>query len=76
LKLYRDVLGYDTIEFDETGIFKDLNALNISSMNFRRILLSHSEKRIRGFSKLFGASQIELIQCLENTPNIIFKDRY
>lgn len=76
LKLYRDVLGYDTIEFDETGVFKDLNALNNGRMKFRRILLSHSEKRIGGFSKLFGASQIELIQCLENTPNIIFKDRY
>ncbi|WP_223267200.1 VOC family protein [Polaribacter sp. IC073] len=76
LKLYRDILGYDIVEFDKTGVFKDLSSLNNGEKKFRRIVLSHSEERVGGFSKLFGASQIELIQCLENTPNKIFEDRY
>ena len=76
LKLYRDILGYDIVEFDETEVFEDLSALNNGHKKFRRVLLSHSEKRVGGFSKLFGNSQIELIQCIENAPNKIFEDRY
>lgn len=76
LKLYRDILGYDIVEFDKTGVFNDLSSFNNGIKKFRRVLLSHSEKRVGGFSKLFGASQIELIQCLENTPSKIFEDRY
>ncbi|QOD62142.1 VOC family protein [Polaribacter haliotis] len=76
LKLYKDILGYDKIEFDKTGVFEDLKTLNNGDKKFRRILLSHSEKRVGGFAKLFGDSQIELIQSLENTPDKIFEDRY
>lgn len=76
LKLYSDILGYDKIEFDKTAIFKDLQGLNNGEKKFRRILLSHSKERVGGFSKLFGNSQIELIQCVENNPNLIFENRF
>lgn len=76
LKLYRDILGYDIVEYDKTGVFEDLKQLNNGDKKFRRILLSHSENRVGGFSKLFGKSEIELIQSLENVPNKIFEDRY
>jgi len=75
LKLYVDVLGYDKIEYDITGNFEDLNALPSGGDKFRRVLLSKSQKT-GGFSKLFGTSQIELVQTLSRTPNKIFADRY
>ena len=76
LKLYSDILGYDTVVYDKSGVFKDLTSLENGNTKVRRVLLSHSEERTGGFSKLFGASQIELIQCLENTPDKIFVDRF
>jgi catechol 2,3-dioxygenase-like lactoylglutathione lyase family enzyme len=76
LKLYSEVLGYDEIIYDKTSVFDDLKSLNNGDKKFRRILLSHSEKRTGGFSKLFGDSQIELIQAIENKPNKIFENRF
>lgn len=76
LKLYKDVLGYDKVIFDKTDNFDDLEDLKNGSKRFRRILLTHSKKRVGGFSKFFGTSEIELIQCLENEPTKIFKNRY
>jgi len=43
---------------------------------FRRVLLTHEDNRTGGFAKLFGRSEIELIQSLDRTPNKIFEDRY
>ena len=76
LILYADVLGYDKVVYDETGVFDDLADLPNGKGKFRRMLLGHHEKRTGGFSKLFGESQIELIQSLDATPKAIFKDRY
>ena len=76
IKLYSEVLGYDEIIYDKTSIFNDLKPLNNGDKRFRRILLGHSEKRTGGFSKLFGESQIELIQTIENKPNKIFQNRF
>ncbi len=76
LKLYKDVLGYDKVIFDKTDVFEDLKDLNNGDKKFRRILLTHSKERVGGFSKFFGTSEIELIQCLENEPTKIFKNRY
>ena len=76
LKLYRDILGYDQVIYDETARFKDFQGLLNGDGKFRRILLTHKAERVGGLSKLFGPSQIELLQCLENEPKKIFKDRY
>jgi catechol 2,3-dioxygenase-like lactoylglutathione lyase family enzyme len=74
--LYSDILGYDQVIFDKTGNFEDFNGLQNGNSKFRRILLTHKTERVGGFSKLFGASQIELIQSIENSPKKIFQDRY
>jgi len=76
LQLYSTVLGYDKVIYDEIAVFKDLKALNNGGKKFRRILLGHSENRTGGFAKLFGATQIELIQALDNKPNKIFENRF
>jgi catechol 2,3-dioxygenase-like lactoylglutathione lyase family enzyme len=76
IKFYKNVLGYDQIVFDETGEFNDLKGLTGGSDSFRRVLLRHTAERTGGFSKLFGPSQIELVQVLNRTPKKIFENRY
>jgi len=39
LKLYKDILGYDTIDYDVTDAFDDLNKLNGGAKQFRRVRL-------------------------------------
>ena len=75
-KLYSDVLGYDSVVYDETGVFADLAPLKGGERKFRRVLLTHSKERCGGMSPLLGRSQIELIQTLNDTPRKIFEDRY
>ena len=75
LKLYRDILGYDEVVYDESGHFADLTGLPGGDDKFRRILLKHSEPRVGAFSKLLGPTQIELIQTLSRTPRKIFENR-
>ncbi len=75
LKLYRDLLGYDTVVYDETGVFPDFVGLPGGDRKFRRVLLKHAEKRTGGFAPLFGPTQIELIQWVEGTGRKIYKDR-
>jgi catechol 2,3-dioxygenase-like lactoylglutathione lyase family enzyme len=74
--LYGDILGYDTVVYDKTDTFDDLQHLPNSRGEFRRVLLGHSEVRMGGFSRLFGESQIELIQSMDRRPKKIFQDRY
>lgn len=76
LELYKDILEYDTVEYDEEGIFKDFEGLNGKSQKVRRVLLSHSQPRKGSFSQLLGPSKIELVQTFEREPRKIFGDRY
>ncbi len=76
LKLYRDILGYDTIVYDQTDVFDDLRDLNGGKANFRRLKLKHSKPRKGGFSELLGPTEIELVQVLDRKPVQIFKDRF
>lgn len=76
LSLYRDVLGFDTIEFDEEGSFADWSSLNGGGGRFRRMLLSRSERPSGPFAPMFGPSSIELVQALDRNPEKIFKDRF
>ena len=76
-KLYSDVLGYDKVLFDETGVFDDLSDLPNGTGKFRRVLLTHSAKRVGGFAQLFQSSQLELIQAVDDySPKKIFGGRY
>ncbi len=76
MALYSDVLGYDKIIYDETGVFDDFKTLPGGQEKIRRVLLEHSEMRVGGLSLLFGKSHIELVQVLEREPVKIFADRY
>lgn len=73
---YRDILGYDQAVSDETGHFADLSHLPGGQEKFRRVLLKHSKPRIGAFSRLFGESEIELVQSLGRNPRKIYENRF
>lgn len=76
LKVYRDILGYDSIVYDQEGVFEDFAFMNGGTQKFRRVLLKHSEKRKGAFSDLFGNSTIELVVALERMPKKLFEGRF
>jgi catechol 2,3-dioxygenase-like lactoylglutathione lyase family enzyme len=76
LKLYKNVLGYHDVIFDEIGCFDDLKGLNDGNTQVRRVLLKHPEEKTGGFSKLFGDTEIELIERLDKTGVKIYQNRY
>ena len=76
LSVYQDVLGYDKMIYDETGVFEDWKFLRGGEQQYRRVLLSHSEPFKGAFSELLGKSTIELVVALERTPKKIYEGRY
>ena len=45
LTLYRDILGYDTVIYDEEGVCDDFEGLNGAGVSYRRCLVRHSQPR-------------------------------
>ncbi|MEF8810308.1 MAG: VOC family protein [Bacteroidales bacterium] len=76
LNVYRDILGYDQVIYDEEGTFDDLRSLPGGDHQFRRVLLTHSNPREGGFSPLLGNSRIELLQVKDRNPQKIYKNRF
>ncbi len=76
LPLYRDVLHYDRVVYDETGVFADYAGLPGAGRRVRRVLLAHSEPRKGPFSRLLGPSRLELVQALDFSGRRIFEDRF
>ena len=77
LMLYRDILEYDEVVYDETGTFEDFKYFNAGSGTFRRVLLRHSKKRTGPFAPLLGDSTIELVQALDRMDcRKIFENRF
>jgi catechol 2,3-dioxygenase-like lactoylglutathione lyase family enzyme len=75
LPLYQDILGYDEVVYQHTGITEALTPIPGGSHSMKRILLRHSRPRKGAFSDMFGASEIELIQVEDRTPQKIFNGR-
>lgn len=76
LKLYKDVLDYDQIVYDETGTFDCFQGLPSGGSQCRRVLLRHSKERLGPFSKMFGPTDIELVQVMDRTSRKIFENRF
>lgn len=74
--LYTDILGYDEVIYDESGEFADLAALPGGRGRFRRVLLTHRQPRQGAFSRIFGPTQLELVQALDRSPAKIFEGRF
>jgi catechol 2,3-dioxygenase-like lactoylglutathione lyase family enzyme len=75
-KLYSDVLGYDTVVYDETGSFDDLSGVGKDGEQYRRVLLKHSRPRQGAFSPLLGPTEIELVQKTSSEGRKIYDGRY
>jgi len=75
LPLYRDVLGYDRVVYDESGVFDDLRSVNGGEAAVRRVLLAHTQPRRGPFSELMGSSTIELVQKTRGKGAKIFAGR-
>lgn len=75
LKVYQDILDYDEIVYDETGVFKDFSSLPGGDQKVRRVLLKHSFTRSGGFAPLFGPTQIELVQLINKKGRKIYENR-
>ena len=75
LPIYRDMLQYDQIVYDETGVFDDLKGLPGGDKKFRRILLKHSDVKGGAFSPFFGQSVIELIEAIDYKGRDIYEGR-
>jgi catechol 2,3-dioxygenase-like lactoylglutathione lyase family enzyme len=77
LKLYRTILGYSTIEYNQASTFRDFSSLPSGNKAVRRMLLSHLEARKGPFARLLGPTEIELVQAVEYTsPRRIFENRF
>lgn len=77
LALYKDLLEYETVEYDVTGTFEDLKGFPQGEGKFRRVLLTHKRQITGAFAPLLGPTEIELIQSLDRTDcRKIFEDRY
>ena len=76
VKVYSDILGYDKIVYDTKSAFSDFASLNGGESAFRRVLLKNSKPRLGAFAKLFGDSEIELVQVEGRVPRKIFEGRF
>jgi catechol 2,3-dioxygenase-like lactoylglutathione lyase family enzyme len=76
MKFYKDVLGYDTVVYDQKNNFSDFKGIEGAESKFRRVLLTHSKDRVGGFSRLLGPSQIELVEAEGKTVRKIYENRF
>jgi catechol 2,3-dioxygenase-like lactoylglutathione lyase family enzyme len=76
IRFYADILGYDTVVYDQSGQFADWKGIDEGADPCRRVLLRPLDARKGPFSELLGATEIELVQSLERTPRKIFEGRF
>jgi catechol 2,3-dioxygenase-like lactoylglutathione lyase family enzyme len=73
--VYSEILGYDKVIYDTTGVFHDLSGLPGGDKKCRRVLLRRSEPFSGAFSKVLGQSEIELISTPEVPGKKIYEGR-
>ena len=65
LPLYRDLLGFGDVLYDQEGSFDDLRVLPGGDAHVRRVLLERRGAATGAFGKLLGRNRIELVQRLD-----------
>ncbi|QLG44000.1 VOC family protein [Costertonia aggregata] len=75
LSFYQKVLGYTVIVSDTTDTFTEFSKISGGHRPFRKVVLTHENRKFGGFGELYGPSQIELVQVLERSPNTIYENR-
>jgi catechol 2,3-dioxygenase-like lactoylglutathione lyase family enzyme len=73
--IYSEILGYDKVIYDKTGVFADLATIPAGDKECRRVLLGRTVPFHGAFSKVFGDSFIELISTIGGPGKRIFEGR-
>lgn len=76
IHFYQSILGYDRCIFKGEGHFADWQHLAGGQRPLKRIVLGRNGRQQGAFSKLLGATYIELIEATDRKANRIFNDRY
>jgi catechol 2,3-dioxygenase-like lactoylglutathione lyase family enzyme len=74
--VYSDILGYDEVVYDVTGVFPDLSSLPGGDTECRRVLLARSRSFAGPFSKVLGKSVIELISSTGKKGKKTYEGRF
>jgi catechol 2,3-dioxygenase-like lactoylglutathione lyase family enzyme len=75
MRVYQQILGYDTVVYDKEGVMEDWKGLPGGESRYRRVLLKHSKLYNGAFSPVLGPTSIELVQSLERVPKGIYEGR-
>lgn len=70
------MIGYDVVEYDQTGVFDDLKGINGAEGKYRRVMLKPTKPLQGPMSEIMGTSHLELIQALDYTPKKIYEGRW
>ncbi len=73
---YRTLLGYDKVSGETEVMDTEWKNIPGGEKKFKRVVLTHESARKGPFSKLLGASSIELIQALDYEPEKIYAKRF
>ena len=76
LDFYREVLDFDQVLSDTTGMASDLSGIPGSNYSVRRVILGQSEQGVGPFNPLLGKNQLELIQTIDKKGRKIFENRF
>lgn len=74
--VYSEILGYDKVIYDKTGIFGDLRNIPGGDKGCRRMLLKRTKQFAGPFSKILGDSAIELISSSDGPGKKIYNGRF
>jgi len=73
---YKNLLGYDLVQYDEQGVFDDLQQVNGGNNRLRRMMLKPSRPLQGPLCEVMGTSHIELVQSLDRKPVRLYEDRW
>ena len=76
LSFYTQLLDFDKVVFDQTGVFEDLEALEGGNGTFRRVILERSKPFEGPLSQVLGTSHLELIQSVDAPGKELYDGRY
>ena len=76
LPFYTQLLEYDRVAFDQTGVFDDLKSLPGGEGTLRRVILERSKPIEGPLSRIMGTSHLELIQNTEGTGKKLYENRF
>lgn len=73
---YKQLLGFDTVVYEQEGSFPELDAWTGASHQYKRVVLERSAPYYGPFAPLLGQAQIELVQVLDRKAVKLFEGRY